>query len=220
MYKTSKINPICFSFSFGRSSNKIWLLGGVSIHSYNIFHSVASQWRHMTIWLFGYGMPPWHPSIKSTEWHAFLVLPGMQCAVCQKTLLPLPYCVLSDSFLLYCFLPQAINYSRIFLYLDWPQALSKCFCSFNSAPNMGSLCSSKVLCMKSPMGNISEHSETWKTLPLSRDILELHAADIFTSMSQSATLICHAGSWRQLEIGVLWWSSILVVLVISRCWPS
>lgn len=50
MYETSKINPICFSFSFGRFSNKIWLSIGVSIHSCNVFHTMASQWRHMTIW--------------------------------------------------------------------------------------------------------------------------------------------------------------------------
>lgn len=40
---------------------------------------------------------------------------------------------------------------------------------------------------KSPLheiihGNIPKHGETWKTLASSRDILELHAAGIFTSM--------------------------------------
>lgn len=38
--------------------------------------------------------------------------------------------------------------------------------------------------------------------------------------SQSAIPSSHAGSWRQLEIGMLRWSIILVVLVISSYWPS
>lgn len=138
MYKNSKINPICFSFSFGRSSNKIWLSVGVSIHSYNVFHSMASQWRHMTIWLFGYGMPLWHPSIQSTEWHAFLALPGMQCAICQKTLLPLPYYQIP--FCCIVFFHKLLNIVEHILYLDWPQARSKCFYSFNHAFNVGTLC--------------------------------------------------------------------------------
>lgn len=103
---------------------------------------MASQWsgRHMTIWLFGYGMPPWHPSIKSTELHAFLALPGMQCAICQKILLPLPYCVLSDSFCCIVFFHKLLNIVEDILYLDWPQALSKCFCSFNNVLIVGTFC--------------------------------------------------------------------------------
>lgn len=59
--------------------------------------------------------------------------------------------------------------------------------------------------MKSPTGNIPEHGETWKTLALSRDILELMMLAYLPLCvpSESDIPSCHAGSWRQLEIGML-----------------
>lgn len=153
-----------------------------------------------------------------------LFLHSLACNVqyVKNTAAPSILCVIIFLFVV-LFSHNLLNIVEYILYLDWPRALSKCFCSFNSVLNVGTLCApAKPFAWNHPREISLSMVKLGKTYLWAEAFLNymLLAYLPLCVPSQSAIPSSNAGSWRQLEIGMLRWSSILVVLVISRYWPS
>lgn len=137
------------------------------------------------IWQFGFLAMACHHGIPQSK--ALSDMLFLHCLACnvqyvKKHCCPFHTVYYQIPFCCIVFFHKLLNIAEYILFLDWPQAPSKCFCSFNSVLNVGTLCAPAKPFVWNHHGKYPWAWWNLENLALSRDILELQPAGTFTSM--------------------------------------